>query len=74
MIVDIENNKITFKKTEYGTRIPGPHYVMERGDLKPGVLTYREGRRFWTLTQARKAQRSGEAIVRIFDGMCVSVK
>jgi hypothetical protein len=52
----------------------GAHMVLDRDDLLPGHSTDRKGTEYRSLTQARKAAKSGQAIVRVRDGLVVSVK
>lgn len=62
------------RRPHRGLHIPGRHQVMERAGLKVGERTERTGREFLTLTAARRAAKSGDAIVRCEDGVVVSVR
>ncbi len=62
------------RRPHRGLHIPGRHIVLSRDGLKVGERTERTGREFPTLTGARKAARSGDAIVRVSDGIVVSVR
>lgn len=52
----------------------GPHMVLTANGLKAGQSTTRKGTEFRSLTQARKASNIGDAIVRVRDGIVVSVR
>lgn len=62
---------------QYGTHIPGKHYVAPARKHKVGQ-TYDSPERYGvlheTLTRARKAARSGDAIVRKADSVVVGVR
>lgn len=52
----------------------GAHFVVPRGNLVVGSRTTQKGEEYSTLTQARKAAKIGDAIIRKSDGIVVSVK
>ena len=52
----------------------GQHMIIDRDELLVGQKTEKKGTKYNSLTQARKVVQSGQAIVRIADGVVVSVK
>ncbi len=52
----------------------GSHMVIDRGDLLSGQITQTKGIEYRSLTQARRAAKPGQAIIRVHDGVVVSVK
>jgi hypothetical protein len=64
--------KETLKK---GTHTPGRHVVLPRNGLKVGQqVATRGAQEYETLTAARSAAKNGTAIVRVSDGLVVSVR
>jgi len=62
------------EKCKSGLHQAGRHILVPRGALRVGMACALFGEDFDTLTAARKACRSGQAVVRCSDGKVVSVK
>ncbi len=57
-----------------GLHQPGVYSVVSSEGEKVGKVSDKRGVSYPTLSKARKAQKSGEAVLRESDHVCVSVK
>ena len=68
------NNGDVMKENHKGTHIPGSYMVVDSSGQRVGKVSDKLGPVYPTMSKARKAQKSGQALVRESDRVCVSVK